>query len=141
MSKTTATKPATWSSDRSGEIDPILYGRLCAAHSDAEEYYVWIAGVNGTYNAWNREIVIADGKAEGLALAVAIVGGGDVVEIRTRVQQKCRARRAAGIRSVEQVLQSMEEFDKPIRAAEAGCKGKPIHRFDVKEIRSGEVVR
>ena len=95
--------------DRSGEIDPILYGRLCAAHSDAEEHYLWFAGMNGTSNVWDRAVATADGMAEGLAMAVAIIGGGDAGEIRTLAQQTCKARKAAGIRSVEQVFRPFDE--------------------------------
>ena len=83
------------SGDRTGEIDPILFGRLCVAHADAEEHYLRVVALAGGDDAWSRMLDGANAKAEGLALAVAIISGDGTGAVRERAQQRCEDRRGA----------------------------------------------
>ena len=93
MNRRTGADRRAVSGDRTGEIDPILYGRLCVAHADAEEHYLRLIALAGGDGAWIQMLAEANGKAEGLALAVAIISGEGIWEIRERAQQRCEDRR------------------------------------------------
>lgn len=81
-------------------IDGVLYGALLALHHEAEEvYFRALARADGSDRA-RRLIGLANAKAEGLAEAVALVSGDEVVDVRARAAELSEARRAAGLDGV-----------------------------------------
>lgn len=91
-----------------GEIDSVLYGRLVAAHLEAEEvYFRAVARADGSDRA-RRMIGLGNAKAEGLAEAVALVEGVPVVDVRARAAELSEARRAAGLEGVEGARKLLE---------------------------------
>lgn len=93
--------------DPTGLVDVMLYGRVCGAHLEAERAY---------FRALDRELELergaerdrvgilataANGKAEGLAEAVALLDGTDVVEVRARAAKSLDQERERNLVGVE----------------------------------------
>ena len=72
------------------------FARLCEAHMQAEEQYLRLIALAGDNLdlPWTP-VVQANAKAEGLAIAIAIISGSDTGEVRARTQQRCEDRRGA----------------------------------------------
>lgn len=89
-----------------GRVDVMLYGMVCSAHLEAERCY---------FRALDRELELGgrereraavlssglNGKAEGLAEAVALLVGDDVVEVRRRASLELEKERARNLEGVD----------------------------------------
>ena len=100
-------------SDPTGEVSALLFGRVAMAHREAEEAYFRALDRLGRANELERDrleraIGAANGKAEGLAEAVALLSGVDVVEVRAKAAEESEARRRAGLDGVALARRSLE---------------------------------
>ena len=101
--------------DPTGEVSAMLFGRIALAHREAEEAYFRAldrlgANVGGGFERDRLERVAssANGKAEGLAEAVALLSGLDVVEVRAKAAEESEARRKAGLDGVALARRALE---------------------------------
>ena len=103
MSENTYTGPDRRSGGRraddelAGNVDALLYGRICSAHEEAERAYFRALDRTGPLFSL---VAAKNGKAEGLAEAVALLAGSDVVEVRAKVAKRLedeRDRNLAGV--------------------------------------------
>lgn len=97
-----------------GRVDVMLYGMVCSAHHDAERAY--FAALDRELELGGREreraaILSAglNGKAEGLAEAVALLVGDDVVEVRRRASLLLEDERRRGIAGAARARKALEE--------------------------------
>lgn len=90
--------------DGTGLVDSRLLGRVALEHREAEEAY--FRALAGT--AHGARVARLDGKAEGLALAVAVLSGIDVAEVRVRVAADSSERKRAGLDGVALARRSLE---------------------------------
>ena len=81
-------------------IDAVLYSRILAAHTEAEESYLnTLARDDKTFHSACR-IATLNARAEGLARAIAIITGEPVVDVRVRSTKLSEERRQRGLRGV-----------------------------------------
>ena len=81
-------------------IDAVLYSRILAAHTQAEEsYFRALTRDNGSEVA-AYQIAVLNARADGLARAIAIISGEPVVEVRVRSTKLSEERRQRGLRGV-----------------------------------------
>lgn len=99
-----------------GLVDVMLYGRVCGAHLDAERAYFAILDRELDEKPWTEERkrlrdlgAAANGKAEGLAEAVAILDGRDVVEVRRKASETLERERERGLSGVDRARGALEE--------------------------------
>lgn len=83
--------------DPTGRIDVLLFARLASAHMDAERaYFVALEDDRHPIVEASR-----NAKAEGLAEAVALLLGAEVVEVRARAAKAYEDEKARGRSGVE----------------------------------------
>lgn len=89
----------TDTTDRTGDISAILYGRLLERQRDAEAAHSQLL----RERAHGATVLQADGVAEGLAIACEIVAGVPAGEVRADSIEANVARRADGIAHVDEL--------------------------------------
>lgn len=100
--------------DPTGEVSAMLFGRVALAHREAEEAYfraldrIGAAPSSIERARLERVASSANGKAEGLAEAVALLSGLDVVEVRAKAAEESEARRRAGLDGVALARRALE---------------------------------
>jgi hypothetical protein len=106
--------------DPTGEVSAMLFGRIALAHREAEEAYfraldrIGLLSSSGLVEGVDerdrleRVASAANGKAEGLAEAVALLSGLDVVEVRAKAAEESEARKKAGLDGVALARRALE---------------------------------
>lgn len=90
--------------DGTGLVDTVLFARVALEHRAAEEAY-FRALERGDHGAL---VAGLNGKAEGLAFAVSLLAGLDVVDVRARAASDSAARQRAGLDGVALARRSLE---------------------------------
>lgn len=90
--------------DGTGLVDSRLFGRVALEHREAEEAYFRALA----RRAHGAHVAGLNGKAEGLALAIAVLSGIDVVEVRAKAAADSGERKRAGLDGVALARRALE---------------------------------
>ena len=101
-------------------IAAVLYSRILAAHTEAEEsYFAALTRDDGSEVA-AYQIAVLNARAEGLARAIAIITGEPVVEVRVRSTKLSEERRQRGLRGVDLARKNLAAHLRPLDRCRPG---------------------